>query len=72
VRVVGLAAVGDVEAPDAYAATGRPEGACLRSDRVAEAGHVREADGDVLEADAADQRDAVPLVVADGGDVVPP
>ena len=70
VRVVGLAAVGDVERPDAHPAAGGADRAGLRRHGVAPPGHVGEADLDVLEADARQQRDAVPLVEPGDGDVV--
>jgi len=68
VRVVRLATVRHVERPQPDAATGRPEGA--RLDVAVELGHAVEADGHVLEPDPADDRDAVPLVVADASHVV--
>ena len=70
VRVVGLAAVGDVERPDAHPAAGGADRAGLGGRGVAPPGHVGEADLDVLEADARQQRDAVPLVEPGDGDVV--
>jgi hypothetical protein len=70
VWVVDLAAVGDVERPDPDAARHGPDGPRLGIDGVAPPRHPGEPDGDLLEADAADDGDAVPLVVADGRDVV--
>ena len=71
VRVVDLAAVGHVQRPDPYAATGRAEGPRLHAGRLAPRRLAGEADLDVLQADAAEHGDAVPLVQARDGGVVP-
>ena len=70
VRVVELAAVGHVERPHPDPAAGRADRPRLGGHRVAVPGHRREAVLDVLEADPGDDRDAVPLVVPEGRDLV--
>ena len=71
VRVVGLAAVGHVERPDPYAAAGRADRARLGGQRLAAPGHALEADLTSSSPTRLIDRDAVPLVDAGGGDVVP-
>ena len=71
VRVADRPPVGHVERPHPDPVAGRADRARLGGQRVAELGHAREAVLDVLEADPADDRDPVPLVVAERRDVVP-
>ena len=76
VRVVELAPVRHVEAPEAHAVTDRDghrarlerQGAV--GERLAEAGHAGEVELHVLEADPARERDAVPLREPVRGDLV--
>ena len=70
VGVVDLAAVGDVERPDADAAARRADRARLDPGRLAPRRLAVEADLDLLEPDPAEDRDAVPLVQAGDRGVV--
>jgi hypothetical protein len=70
VRVAEGATVRDVQRPDPDAAARSPHGTRLRCQRVAEVGHPREPVLDVVETDPRGDGDAVPLAVAECGDLV--